>query len=190
MLHARVRAPHPVVPESQDFEVFSRGPKSRECNVKAGNIEKLRITAEKSICFSTLLLLPVFLLMFFFPQQLLHILFKGKYDEGAALVRTMSFLALIVPWNAVIASYLNGTGKVKEGLYSSIILLAATIPAYFILTPLLGALGTSIALVSVMLLVTVILVYYIQRVIPLSVGNVVGRTADAWIFLKKKLSIA
>ncbi|HTK82437.1 MAG TPA: MATE family efflux transporter [Bacteroidota bacterium] len=159
-------------------------------NYKEGNIEKLRITAEKSICFSVLLLLPVFLVMLLFPQQLLHILFKGKYDDGASLVRTMSFLALIVPWNAVIASYLNGTGKVKEGLYSSIILLVITIPAYFILTPLLGALGTSIALVSCMLIVTIVLVFYIQRVIPLRVGNVLGRTADVWLFLKKKLSIA
>jgi len=157
---------------------------------RKGETEKLRITAEKAICFSTLVLLPVFLLMFLVPEELLHILYGGKYDSGASIVRIMSLLALIVPWNALASSYINGMGKVKEGFRYSIIMLAIVVPAYFILTPAFGAVGTSLGMVGTLASITILLLRYVNTIVPISIRNVVQRTGDVWTFLASKLKRA
>jgi len=157
---------------------------------RKGETEKLRVTAEKAICFSTLVLLPVFVLMFFFPEQLLHILYRGKYDSGASILRVMSLLALIVPWNAVLSSYMSGMGKVKEGLVYSMIMLAIVVPAYFIFTPAFGALGTSIGMVGTLGIITALLFRYTNTFVPLSVRRVFQHTGDVWIFLVSRMKRA
>jgi O-antigen/teichoic acid export membrane protein len=40
-----------------------------------GELDNLQVTAEKAICFSTLLFLPVFVVLFFFPEWVLQLLY-------------------------------------------------------------------------------------------------------------------
>ena len=155
----------------------------------AGERDKLQQTAEKAVCFSSLLLLPLFLILFLFPDAVLQILYKGKYAQAAGILRVFSLLAFIVPWNAVVTSYIVGTGKVKEVLYFSVILIAIAVPSYAFLTSLFGAVGTSIGLVFSFLVVTLLLVRYLQQIIPLKVLSVIKRTKDALMFVKTKLRI-
>ncbi|MGA2625199.1 MAG: oligosaccharide flippase family protein [Bacteroidota bacterium] len=150
--------------------------------------EKLTVAAEKAICFSTLLFLPVFLAMFFFPEVILHLLYKGKYDDATAVVRVLSFLALTVPWNGVVTSYMVGMGMVRQGLYASIALLGIALPAYALLTPAWGPVGTSIGLVGSFFVITVALVIYLRRFIPINLLNVLKRTEDAWTFARTRFS--
>jgi len=151
------------------------------------DIEKMTVVAEKTICFSLLAFTPVFLALFLAPQEILHLLYKGKYDGGADILRLMSFLSLIVPWNAVVASYLTGTGKVKAGLISNIFLSGVGLTSYLILTPKYGAIGTTAGFVFTMLVITVGLVKYLQRFLPLRVSGVFRRTRDAWLFVRRAL---
>ncbi len=150
--------------------------------------KKLTIAAEKTICFSTLLLLPAFIVMFLFPEHLLQLFYKGRYDQGAPIVRALSFLAFIIPWNALVASYLVGMGKVKQGFYSGIALAAVALPMYAILTPSFGGIGTGIGLVFSSLVITVILTSYIRRFIPLTMSNVFKRIADVLTFIRTQFS--
>jgi O-antigen/teichoic acid export membrane protein len=149
--------------------------------------EKMTVVAEKTICFSTLIFIPLFLVLFFFPLPILHLLYNGKYDSGANILRLLSFLALIIPWNAVVSSYLVGTGRVKQGLYSGIALAAVSLASYAILTPMYGALGTAVGFVLSMLVITIGLVLYIRTLIPLRIINIVRRTRDAWTFVRTKI---
>jgi len=151
--------------------------------------EELTVVAEKSICFSTIILLPVLAVMLIFPEPLLHILYKGRYDAGASILRIFSFLALIVPWNAVVSSYMIGMGKVKQGFVAGIGLVVIALPAYVILTPVLGGLGTSIGLVGSIVIVTLAMVLYLYRTLPLQPGNVIRRALDAWTFIKRLIPL-
>ena len=148
----------------------------------------LQAVAEKSISFSTLLFIPVFILMFFFPEWFLHLLYKGKYDNGANIVRVFAFLTIINPWNAVVSSYLIGCGKVKQGFYFVVGLIILAVPAYVLLTSMLGPIGAALSYVSVLAVFTIIIVHYIQRIVPLRIGAVVRRTGDVWAFVKKRLN--
>ena len=153
------------------------------------DIEKLTIAAEKSVCFSTILLFPVFVIMFFFPEQLLHLLYGGKYDHGASILRVLSFLALIAPWNGVATNYLIGMGKVKEGFYFGLALVGLALTGYAVLTPKWEGLGTSLGLLFAFLITTIFLVRYLQRFVPLKVMNTLKRTGDVWRFIRSKLPL-
>lgn len=147
---------------------------------------ELLIVVEKSICFSILFLLPVFLVMVALPGPLVHILFKGKYDDAAPIVRIFSVLALLVPWSGVLVSYLIGSGKVKQALYFGIFQLSLAAVAYLAFTLLFGAIGTSIALVLTFAIVTMLLARYVKRDIPVTFVSVVRRTGDVWDFVKRR----
>lgn len=149
--------------------------------------DKLTSVAEKSICFAMLVLIPVFIAMFFFPELILHLLYKGKYDSGASIVRVFGFLAFIVPWSTVAGGYMVGIGKVKEGLYSGVALLGIALPAYMLLTPVAGALGTSIGYVASYLFMTLVLVNLLKPQVHLKIFGVLNRVEDAWVYVKTKI---
>ncbi|HLX11901.1 MAG TPA: oligosaccharide flippase family protein [Bacteroidota bacterium] len=150
------------------------------------NIEKLRATAEKAICFSTLIFLPVFVVMFFFPGPLLHLLYGGKFDSAATTMRVFSFLALIIPWNAVAAAYIVGMGKVKDSFYITIGMVICAFVAYAALTPRLGGVGAASGLVIVFFGVTAYTVHYLNRFVPIRITGVAKRVIDVRLFLERR----
>jgi O-antigen/teichoic acid export membrane protein len=153
-----------------------------------GNTSGLVTVAEKTICFSFIALLPCFIVMFFFPQPFLHLIYKGKYDDAAPIMRVLSLFALILPVNAVIGSYLQGLGKVREGFISGVVLVCISVPLYYFLTPVWGAVGTAAGLVTGFLITTIGLVIYLRTFAPITLKGVLLRVGDIRNFLIKFLS--
>jgi lipopolysaccharide exporter len=156
----------------------------------SGEIGSMRITAEKTICFSTILFLPILLILIIFPEQILYILYRGKYTNAASLLRVFSFLALIAPWNGVSTSYLLGMGKAKEGFYLGLVFIGLTSLLYVTLTPALGVFGTTLAFVVAYFISTILYVRYLDRFIPVKIINVIIRVKDVNKFLRKKLDLS
>ncbi len=156
--------------------------------VAKGDTTALLTTAEKAICFSLLLLLPVFLAMLLVPEWILQLLYHGRYQDAAPLMRIFAFLALIVPWNGVTSNYLVGLGKVKQGFYLGFVLFILALLFYAMLTPSYGAMGTATGYVAALGVTTMILYLYTKKFIPLRVFNVLLRVKDVGAFVKKKLS--
>jgi O-antigen/teichoic acid export membrane protein len=153
------------------------------------DVSGLSVTAEKAICFSTLLLLPVLLLFVVFPAPLLEFLYHGKYPTAAPVLRVFGLLALVTPWNATAVSFIVGIGRVKEVFVISFLYAAITIPLYWLLTPLFGAVGTAVGLVGSFAVITVIYVRITQRIVPFTLTGVAGRVRDAWSFGRNLLQI-
>ena len=150
--------------------------------------ETMKTTAEKAICFSTVVIIPFVLIMIFFPEQLLNIFYNGKYNHGAAIVRIFGFLGLIVPWNAVAVSYIIGIGKVKQGFYFGVVLVLVAVVLYGIFTPKYGAPGTTLGYVIALSILTVVMVWFIKPIVPLNILNVLRRTQDVLVFVKNRFS--
>ncbi len=151
-----------------------------------GKTEDLRTVAEKSIMFSTLLLIPVFLVMILFPSTILSLLYKGRYVEGAPVMATFAFLAFIYPVNAVCVSIIQGIGHVKYSFKVSGILLVLAAACYPLLVPAYGIVGAAMAYVAVMAIMTVIVAVYVRRIVGFTVGGIVARTSDAVNFVMKR----
>lgn len=150
--------------------------------------QKMRVTAEKSICFSTLLYAPIFVLFFFFPEYVLSALYNGKYDGAANILRVFSSLAFIMPWNGVVVSYMIGCGKVKAGFYFAILLFLMSLPIYSLLTSGVGVTGPAIGYVGIMLCFTIVQIVYVRPFLILKPLAVARRTGDLVSFLSTKIS--
>ncbi len=154
---------------------------------KEGAIEKMRITAEKAICFSTLLLLPVFLAMVFLPGPMMHLLYKGKYDHGAIIVQIFGFLALVNPWNVVLSNYIVGIGKARETFYYALLFLALAGLSMYFLTSWFGVAGAALGYVGSFAAISLLFFLFIQRFFRLTLASVAGRVADFWMFVRQSL---
>lgn len=152
-----------------------------------GALESMRITAEKAICFSTILLLPVFLVMIFLPGPVMHLLYNGKYDHGTLVVQIFGVLALVIPWNVVLANYIVGIGKAKETFYYALVFLLAGAVSLYALTGRFGVAGAAAAYVGSFGFFTLLLFLFIQRFFTLTGGNVLVRTRDFWVFVRESL---
>ena len=160
----------------QVLQVFAIPFSSRKW--EAGDRTSLQTVAEKLVAFSTILLLPVGAIMALIPSEALLLLYNGKYLDGAIVVRVLSILAIVTPWNAVGASYFIGTGKVKTGFWVSVLLVSVALPLYWTLTPRLGPAGTAIAYAFSQAVTTVVVVLILRRSVPLSIRGVLGRWRD------------
>ena len=151
----------------------------------SGDTQTLAVTAEKAIGFSLILLLPLGICMTVIPDVLLRLLYGAKYVDGVPIVRILGFMTIILPWNAVVASYVVGTGKVMQGLWSGILLVSMALPLYALLTPLFGAWGTSLGYVIAMACTSCYLVVFIRKFIPIGIPGVVGRWRDVREFVRE-----
>ncbi|TAK50678.1 MAG: hypothetical protein EPO24_16530 [Bacteroidetes bacterium] len=150
--------------------------------------DEIKIILEKAISFSSLILVPLFLLLMIFPEPIMHILFKGKYDEGADALRIFSFLALIVPWLTVPGAAIVGLGKAKIGFYLGLFLIGISVVFYWLFVNGYGIAGGAIALITTNLLGAIVLVYYVIRYFNVDVLNVFTRVQDAWMFIREYIS--
>ncbi len=155
---------------------------------REGGLDKMKTTAEKAICFSTILLLPVLLVMVFLPGPAMHLLYRGKYDHGALIVQIFGFIALITPWNVVLSNFIVGIGKAKETFYYAVLFLCVSAASFFACTRWFGVAGAAAAYVGSFLFITVVLFVYIQRFFPLSLTAVAARTRDFLMFVRHTLS--
>lgn len=152
------------------------------------DIPRLTSTAEKAICFSMLVALPVLVVMLIIPGLTLHIIYSGRYDQGASIVRVLALLGLIYPWNAVISSYITGMARLNQILTASVLLIVIAVPCYLLFTPIMGGAGTALGLVAGFLITTFYIYHDIRKVIPITVKGVVMRVNDVWSFAISKVS--
>ena len=148
--------------------------------------DKILVVAEKTICFSTIFMIPVLLILVLFPGQVLFVLYHGKYDASAGIVRAFGLLALVVPWNAVISNYLVGIGKVKESFYIGVLAVCASIVGYYVATIYFGQTGTAIAYVVSLFAMTLIMYTYARRFIRVRITGVLSRVKDIVAFVRNR----
>lgn len=150
----------------------------------SGDTADLRTAAEKTVAFTSIALLPVVLAMALFPEQILRLLYAEKYVQGAWIVRILSVLGLVTPWSAVTSSCLLGAGKVREGFWMAVALVAIAIPLYTLLTPQLGGTGTMLGLVTSITIVTFWAVRVLRPLVPLRIVAVARRWRDVAEYMR------
>jgi O-antigen/teichoic acid export membrane protein len=150
----------------------------------ARNIPVLSATAEKAICFSTVILLPMAFVMIAFPGEILHLLYGQRYADGAPIVRILGFVAFVVPWTAVSSSFIGGIGRVKEALFFGIGLVVVSGIVYPVCIKVFQTAGAALAFVAVSTLFGVSVTVYVQRFVPFSVRETFLRVRDIRTFAR------
>jgi O-antigen/teichoic acid export membrane protein len=154
------------------------------------DIEQLRTVGEKTICFSTILMLPVFLVTFIFPHEFLQIIYPGRYTDAATPLRLLGFLGLMVPWNVVLAIYLTTSGHVRKAFFIGVANFAISVVCLAGGTYLWGINGTSLGYIVSFAIYTLLLKIAVQKLVPLDMTRIASRTADIWFFIRSRLGLA
>lgn len=153
-----------------------------------GDLQSLKDLVEKSITFLTVLLIPVFLLFLVFPHLLVKILYSGRYGEAIPLLQVFSLLTFCIPIVAVATNTLMGLGHARLSFVLSLQILVASLVIYFILIPLFGTMGATIAYVLSSFILAWISVRKMALFVPTTFGEVVRRTNDIRLFVRSRMA--
>jgi O-antigen/teichoic acid export membrane protein len=149
-----------------------------------GDTAALRSVTEKAITFTTVGMLPVFLLFLAAPDLLLGVLYAGRYTEAVPILRVFSLLALLVPLFAVGQNVLLGTGDARRNFVLGAQMLGVCLLGYLVLIPPWGGLGAAVAYVVATAVVTITTTAYLRRIVPVTPASLTARLSDIRGFLQ------
>lgn len=154
-----------------------------------GDAASLKIFVEKAINFSTVGMIPVFVLFLFLASPLVNSIYQGRYTEAIPMLQIFAGLSFVIPVIAVGSNTLLGLGHARLGFIVGIWLLIVSVIIYLVFIPLLGALGATIGYVLSSLVLAWMTVSLLNRFVPLRVKAILARTNDITVFLRARLKI-
>jgi O-antigen/teichoic acid export membrane protein len=143
---------------------------------------------EKTLNFSTVGMLPVFVLFLFLAGPLVEVVYDTKYADATPMLQIFSVLALLIPTIAVGSNVLLGLGQARLNSILSLFILMSSLLINMMFIPWLGALGATIAYVLSSLVFAIMITSRLVRFIPLTAREIIERWKDIKVFLLKKLS--
>ncbi len=152
-----------------------------------GEWSSLRSLVEKSILFSTVGMLPIFLLFLVFPSVWLTILYQGKYSEAIPLLQIFSLLSFVVPLLSIESNVLMGLGEVRANFIVGLEMLGLALLSYAICIPWIGTPGAAIGYLLTTCLVALILVVRTNRFVPITARGVLKKSRDIRMFVQSRL---
>lgn len=154
-----------------------------------GDKKSLKAFVEKAINFSTVGMIPVFVLFLFLASPLVHLIYQGRYTEAIPMLQIFAGLSFVIPVIAVGSNTLLGLGHARLGFIIGIVLLVASMIIYLVFIPWLGALGATIGYVLSSLVLAWLTVSQMNRFVPLTVKAILARTNDITVFVRTRLKI-
>jgi O-antigen/teichoic acid export membrane protein len=155
-----------------------------------GEIGTLKTLLEKATLFTTVGMVPVFVLFVALASPLVTIVYQGRYAEAIPMLQMFSVLSFIVPLTAVATNTLLGLGQARLGFIISIQSFVASITLYLVCIPLFGVSGATVGYVLSSLVLAWLTSHHMNKFIPLTIREVLARTNDIKRFLKTRLSRA
>jgi O-antigen/teichoic acid export membrane protein len=153
----------------------------------AGRRDDLRVLFEKSVCFLSLALWPLCILLIVGASPLLDALFAGRYMESVRPLQILVASALTLPLATIGSSYLTGLGRLRSltwmtwaGVVIALGLATVWIPAH---GPSGAAAATLVAAVFGMLVRTLAL----RRHVGFRLAGIAARRRDAFEFVRQHL---
>jgi O-antigen/teichoic acid export membrane protein len=153
-----------------------------------GEFKSLKAFVEKAINFSTVGMIPVFVLFLLFASPLVSLVYQGRYLEAVPMLQIFAVLSFVIPAIAIGSNTLLGLGHARLGFILGVVLLVVSIVIYMVLIPWLGALGATVGYVLSSLVLAWMMVSQMNRFVPVSVREILSRTNDIKVFVRSKLS--
>jgi|GEM_PF-741609 O-antigen/teichoic acid export membrane protein len=154
-----------------------------------GDEKSLTALAEKSIFFFTTAVAIFSLGLFLFAPEVLAFLYQGKYSDAIPLLRALSLSGIFIPLLGISASFLAGTGRVKEFFLATLFNTLFAIVLYSMSSKLFGVHGVALSNILISLEMAASYTYAIIRFGKLKMrwSGVLLRYRDGQSFLRKWL---
>lgn len=149
-----------------------------------GDLSSLKKLLEKAVAFTTVALIPVFILFLFLSPVMIKIIYADRYGEAILLLQIFSVLCFVAPIIAVASNTLLGLGHARLSSFLSFKTLLGSLVAYMVLIPWLGPLGATIGYVISFGLQAWWFTRASNRYVPLTWRGIGSRTGDIWAFVE------
>lgn len=170
---------------SQIVQMFVLPAASRLSSLK--DSRSLKVMTEKSILFSTVGMIPVFILFLVVPGLMTTILYGGRYTDAVPILQVFAFLSFFIPTVAVGSSILMGLGEAKLGFVIGLKMLVVSIAAYLVFIPWLGGMGAALGYVAASLITAWLTAAGMNRLVPVTFSEVLRRVNDIGAFIRSRL---
>jgi O-antigen/teichoic acid export membrane protein len=147
-----------------------------------GDLGSLKKLLEKAVAFTTMALVPVFILFCFLSPVMIKVIYGERYADAIPLLQLFSVLCFLAPIIAVASNTLLGLGHARLSFFLSFKSLVGSVIAYMILIPWLGPLGATIGYIISFGLQAWWFTRASNRFVPLTWRGVRSRTSDIWTF--------
>lgn len=151
-----------------------------------GDLQSLRKLMEKAVAFTTVALLPVFVLFLFLSPIMISLIYGDRYAEAVPLLQLFSVLCFLAPLIAVTSNALLGLGHARLSFLVSLATLVGSIAAYMVLIPWLGPLGAAFGYVISFALQAWWFTRASNRYVSLTWRGILRRTADIRAFVASR----
>jgi O-antigen/teichoic acid export membrane protein len=152
-----------------------------------GQSDSLNSLTHKAILFSTVGMVPAFLMFFFLPGVWVTILYGGRYPESIVLLQIFAFLSFVIPVMSVESNILLGLGQARLSFIIGLQMLGLSVAAYLLLIPFLGAEGAALGYVLATVLTAWILVKKTNQFVPVTLAGILDRRRDIMPFVRSRL---
>ena len=147
----------------------------------------LHALVEKAITFTTIGMVPVFLLFLLAPSLFISVLYGGRYGEAIPILQIFSCLALVVPLMSVGSNVLLGMGEARANFILGVQMLVICLAGYLFLIPPLAGVGAALAYVLATVVVAVTTLITLKRFFPLTLRGLARRERDIRVFVRSRL---
>jgi O-antigen/teichoic acid export membrane protein len=136
----------------------------------ASDVESVQSSLRSSVRFLTLSLFPASVASFLFAEDMLRILYGGKFVPAVLVLRIL-LVGAFAGIGPVTTSVLHASGRPWFIAICGLLGAAVSLAANFLLIPLFGSVGGAASKVLVQLLMIFISIAYIQRTMPYRFPN-------------------
>ena len=130
-----------LIPQAAYMVVF---PAASKLSVQ-GREKEMSSLYWKGVGYSLALSVPASLILMLFPEQILNMVYSGKYTDSADVLRVLALWGIIRPFGNITGAFIDGMGK--PHVNASIIWMTAgvNVVANIILIPLFDVVGAAYA---------------------------------------------
>jgi O-antigen/teichoic acid export membrane protein len=152
-----------------------------------GDSTSLKTMVEKSIMFSTIAIVPVFVAFLVLPSLFISLLYKGRYNEAIPILEVFAVASLAVPASAVAGNVLMGLGHAREVFVIGVQMLLVSLAAYLIFIPQFAAVGAAIGYTLTSYVSALLAVWCLRKYVPFTLFEVLKRTKDVIVFVRTRV---
>lgn len=162
------------------FSVFALFVSTALCNTlfvkvsrwnATGNVQIISQSLSRAITYALVFALPIFVGGLLFSQDLLYYLYGASFAGGATALVIIILMRVFQSAAQLYSNYLIATDHARQSFYGMGIGVGISLIIAFLLVPMVGIVGASIASLVNMVCSIVILHYYLKKVIPIKIEH-------------------
>jgi O-antigen/teichoic acid export membrane protein len=139
---------------------------------------------EKAVCFGSYAILPVIIVYILFPGTIVWLIYGNKYAQSIPVLRVLALTGFVIPWGAVVAGVLYGTGKTAVGFAMSIVSLFLSLGLFSLAGSIAGLQGIVWSVVCVYGILGILGTLILRHFVPFRMMSILRRTKDVIEFIR------